>query len=100
MTVWYLSFADTGRPEGTQWLGACYVNGINIVDAARAAHALGCNPGGQIMGGELPDEIVIPEKWVGKLLNEDGLQAVMRDIDEDDTLVPFTLGSEDERAGE
>lgn len=56
MTEWWLSFCDADRPKGEQFLGVAIVGPAgNIAEAAMQAHAHGCNPGGQVMGIELPD---------------------------------------------
>lgn len=67
MSWYYLSFADGGRPKGTQFLGGCYVR--VPVDAESMAsreqlwrtlqesHRLGINPGGEVRAlGPIPDE--------------------------------------------
>lgn len=43
---WWLSF---GSEVDGRFLGVAIVRGTDIIDAARAAHALGCNPGGQVL---------------------------------------------------
>lgn len=79
MTLWWLSFCDSAKPAGEQFLGACIVPidatlGPNdLVTAVRAAHALGCNPGGECVGLEIQEAMqphVRPE-WVGRLLTRE-----------------------------
>lgn len=45
----YLSFTDYVDGVDT-FLGACVVRGSNVLEAAFAAHLLGINPGGQVLG--------------------------------------------------
>lgn len=80
MMLWYLSFADDG------WLGCAFVHGISIVDAAGAAHALGCNPGGEVLGGVVPTELQPPARWIGRLLTKADLRTIAREMGHDDTL--------------
>jgi hypothetical protein len=78
---WYLSFADDG------WLGAAIVEGDSIVSAAARAHALGINPGGEVLGVELPaealDEALVGEGMRNVLLTEE----MMREAGWDPTRV-------------
>lgn len=53
MSYWYLSFADDNRGG---FLGACVVEGFDIVSATIRAHELGINPGGQVLGLPMPHE--------------------------------------------
>lgn len=72
----YLSFADPDLPKGSQFLGACYVEADSEVQAVRTAHARGCNPGGEVLIGEVPtvylEEHVLPEDRY-RLLTRDEL---------------------------
>lgn len=75
--VFWLSFCDPERAEGSQFLGACMVDVTGeeaeaaaievmlrfpfaqegaewITAATRKAHSLGCNPGGEIATAEVP----------------------------------------------
>lgn len=51
MSLWWLSFAGE---EGNR--GIAIVEGVDVGDAARNAHLLGCNPGGEVLGVMVPDE--------------------------------------------
>lgn len=62
MSLWWLSFADPEKPQGTRFLGVAIVEiedveGQDLRDRAvtvvRKAHALGCNPGGEVASTEL-----------------------------------------------
>lgn len=55
---WWLSFADPSLPKGSHLLGLAIVPAPNAVAAAAVAHALGCNPGGEVAA--LP---AVPEGW-------------------------------------
>lgn len=77
LKTFWLSFCDASLPTGSQFLGACVVDvtgdeaedalieialkfplareGADWISAAsRKAHALGCNPGGEMMSAEIP----------------------------------------------
>lgn len=67
--LWYLSFVGEDR-----WLGGAFVPGDDLVDAAKRAHVLGCNPGGEVMGHPIPDDVTPPpEEYIGKLLDKETL---------------------------
>lgn len=67
---WWLSFADGDLPEGSQFLGVALVRGQNIADAARAAHVLGCNPGGEVQGVECREGTMVPDEYANRLLTK------------------------------
>jgi len=77
MSLYWLSFVDPARPEGSQFLGACIVQGLGepsdlaFVTAVQAAHIMGINPGGECQGHAIPAEVehLIDRKWRGRLLN-------------------------------
>lgn len=48
--LWWLSFCDGDRPEGSQFLGVVISEGSNVADAAMNAHSRGVNPGGEVLG--------------------------------------------------
>jgi len=52
---WYLSFATEKA-----FNGAACVQARGLGGAIRESHRLGINPGGEVMGGKLPPEIVPP----------------------------------------
>ena len=69
---WWLSFCDAGRPEGSQFLGACLVKAHGFFGATLVARALGCNPGGECKGvGPIPLEHKIEDGWAERLLTKD-----------------------------
>lgn len=79
--LWWLSFTDPDiaaripaeqrRPGGPSFLGVCIVEAATEVGATIAAHAAGCNPGGQVatygpfLAGSIPSE------WCNRLLTKD-----------------------------
>lgn len=54
MTWFWLSFADPGKPRGSQFLGVVIVLAPDFLGAVRKAHALGLNPGGEVRGYPMP----------------------------------------------
>lgn len=46
--LWWLSFADSTRPVGQQFLGAVIAEGETLDDVIIEAHIRGCNPGGEV----------------------------------------------------
>jgi hypothetical protein len=55
--LFYLSFAtDAG------FLGACVVEARTVAHAARRCHELGINPGGEVLGAPIPNEL--RSKWL------------------------------------
>lgn len=76
----WLSFCDGSRPKGSQFLGCAIVPGDNIVDAAFAAWALKCNPGGECVGHTIPERLirVTPPEYVGRLLTRTEADALDR----------------------
>lgn len=50
--IWWLSFVDEGKH-----LGCTIVEAEGMVKACKAAHRLGVNPGGEVMGIEMPDTV-------------------------------------------
>jgi len=96
--LYWCSFADTERPEGSQFLGACVVE-VSDDDARRAsahralresagakwivaarhmAHALGCHPGGEMVAVEITDvpAVEIVKYPRGRLLSKADLDAI------------------------
>jgi len=75
MNYWWLSFATE---EGCR--GVAIVRGANILDAAKRAHELRINPGGEIQGFEIPPDdpeaiAEINELGVDRLICPDELWA-------------------------
>lgn len=71
---WWLSFTDTERPKGTQFLGAIFTKAASLPDAISTTHRLGVNPGGgiAIMGPISPDATAkVPERFVNVLMDRE-----------------------------
>jgi hypothetical protein len=69
---WWLSFADTDLPAGSQFLGACVVRGDDLPDAIRTAWARGINPGGEVAAAGPIDQLPpgIPEEYTYVLMTK------------------------------
>jgi hypothetical protein len=69
----WLSFCDTAKPAGQQFLGGCYVPGNDMIEAVKNAWDLGCNPGGQVAAlGPFPESHLrehVPEENWSRLLS-------------------------------
>lgn len=84
--LWWLSFTDPDvaatiprseqRPGGLSFLGVCIVEAATPIGATLAAHANGCNPGGQVATfGPFPAGS-IPVEWCNRLLTQAEAEAV------------------------
>lgn len=73
--LWWLSFADSSRPKGEQFLGVVIVRGFDMMQAVLVASRLGLNPGGGIRGFQIPEDYAA-EKWHGRLLTREDCQAL------------------------
>lgn len=71
LTLFWLSFADGTRPTGTQFLGVVIIRDSDFVEAVKAAHRLGANPGGEVKGTEI--EADIPPEYMDRLLSRESL---------------------------
>ena len=79
---WWLSFCDPDLPTGKQFLGAAIVPGGDMISAASAAHVLGCNPGGEVLGLEIPREALphLADKWRKRLLSREECEVMDAEI--------------------
>lgn len=73
MPWFYLSFADSAKPRGEQFLGATVVEAEHELLAIPRAWELGVNPGGEVKFFELPfitaeDIPTAAQKYVNKLV--------------------------------
>ena len=74
--MWWLSFCDTGKPEGSQFLGVAIVQAPTLAAAVTRSHVQGVNPGGQVASmGPIPQEY-IPGEWRDRLLSKDEAEAI------------------------
>ena len=80
-TFW-LSFCDAGLPKGQQFLGACLVEGDDLVEATIKARELGINPGGEILGVIADPATVglIRAHWKNRLLSKEECESMDREI--------------------
>ncbi len=80
---WWLSFCDPDKPEGSQFLGACIVDGEDFSDALSVAWAAKCNPGGEIafvqIGETIPEEAANWPKYT--LLSRDQIKELETQYD-------------------
>jgi hypothetical protein len=67
---WWLSFCDSNKPEGQQFLGCAIVRARGFIGAVEEARAKGCNPGGQALGAPLPDGLKF-DGWANRLLTRE-----------------------------
>lgn len=72
MTWWWLSFCDRELPKGNQFLGVVIVEGSSLVDATRTAHTKGINPGGEVLGIQIPGKILplYKDEWRNRILTK------------------------------
>ena len=70
---WWLSFVDGDRPKDEQFLGVCVVTAPDFGTAVQRAHLLGCNPGGEVQGVEIPMDTApfIEDKWRRRVLTRE-----------------------------
>ena len=60
--LWWLSFCDTDRRAGSQFLGVAIVQAPTFAAAITRSHVLGVNPGGEVASeGPLPAEFIAAE---------------------------------------
>lgn len=69
---WWLSFSDPNLPEGEQFLGACIITAPDFGTAVKLAHLLESNPGGEVLGSEIPADTspFIEDHWRRRILSE------------------------------
>lgn len=75
MGLWWLSFCDPDKPQGSAFLGVCIIEGDTIAEAMAASWVMHCNPGGEIMGYDVSD-VSIPTKYRRRLLTKEEAQAI------------------------
>lgn len=67
-----MSFCDTKRPVGQQFLGVCIVEAPGLMHATQKAWALGINPGGEIKALQISG---VPAEYLDKLLSRAEIEA-------------------------
>jgi hypothetical protein len=70
--LWWLSFADGTKPKGAQFLGVVILEAYGFTDAIDRSHAMGLNPGGEVMGDRV-DPAKHPAHLRNRLLQRDEL---------------------------
>lgn len=75
---WFMSFCDSARPKGTQFLGALIGRGVTLPDACKGAWREGLNPGGEVLGQPIPLALfdATPETYLGRLLTRAEAEAL------------------------
>ncbi|WP_280413149.1 hypothetical protein [Nocardia asiatica] len=76
---WWLSFVDTTKsappdeqvPGGGGFLGVSIVRAFDFMTAVNVAHALGCNPGGEVRGYPMRPDDPTPPEYEGRLLTRE-----------------------------
>ncbi len=81
LTPWfYLSFA--GDRDGVDtFFGACIVEAPEMTLATMASHALGINPGGEVMGMPIPEGFLPGPEYRERLLTKKEIKAFWPDAD-------------------
>lgn len=69
-SLWWLSFCDTSKPKGLQFIGIIIIPAINFIQAVAKTHVLNINPGGEIEGVELPSSVKISSEYQNRLLSK------------------------------
>jgi hypothetical protein len=74
--LWWLSFCDPSRPEGSRFLGVAIVQAPTFAAAITRSHVTGVNPGGEVASmGPIPAECIAAE-WRGRLLTREEAESV------------------------
>lgn len=73
MTLWWLSFVDE---DTDTFLGVSIVEAPDFLSATAVAHVIGCNPGGQVAGYEIPEDCLAEREMPrGRLLSKEDVTA-------------------------
>lgn len=92
--VW-LSFADGDRPEGERFLGVAIVRARQATEAARLAHELGINPGGEVAArGPFSEKLLPPGNWTDRLLGKAEATELAASLDAVLSAEPVQAGAE------
>lgn len=76
-----MSFADPERPCGEQALGIAVVEADDGGEAVQRAWELDCNPGGEVLGYELPDDALPACENRNRLLSPGEARELMAALD-------------------
>lgn len=77
MAYYWMSFCDSDRPEGEQFLGVVILRALGVTHAMWQSHVLGINPGGEVLVHEILTEPrrEIQPGLLNRLLSRADLQA-------------------------
>lgn len=67
--MWWMSFCDSARPAGSRFLGVIIVEAPDSHQALVRTHALGVNPGGELLCGSTP--ILPAAEYLDRLLTKE-----------------------------
>jgi hypothetical protein len=67
----WLSFVDPDKPAGRRNLGVIVTRAVDVIDAVEKTHAMGINPGGEVLCAQLPDKPTVPARYLDRLLTRD-----------------------------
>lgn len=79
----WMSFCDSDKPKGSQFLGVILVRGVDIQDAMTNSWLMGINPGGEVafMAMDIPYSQV-NMKFVNRLLGMDQAKEAQRWVEQ------------------
>jgi hypothetical protein len=72
---WWLSFADSTLPKGSQFLGVAIVEASGMTSAVLEAHRRGINHGGAVKCIQIPPEHVPSPEYRNRLLTREEAEA-------------------------
>jgi hypothetical protein len=76
--MYWLSFADSELPKGSQFLGCAIVEANDIANAIARSHVVGCNPGGQVLCAEITeDRHAEYRRYVNRLMQRDEIERAL-----------------------
>jgi len=56
------------------------VEGESMIEAVKSAHRLGCNPGGEVQGCPVQEDLVIADRWLSRLLSREECTQVDEEV--------------------
>lgn len=78
--TWWLSFCDPEKEKGKQFLGVIIVNAKGFCHAHMTTSALKINPGGEIQCWELPNKLIVPDKYLNRLLSMPEIKIMEKEL--------------------
>ncbi len=83
MRLYWLSFCDPEKPQGSQFLGVCIVSAEDPALALLYTHQMGINPGGEVVAVPSPDNVDLHPfaKFMNRLLSRDQIDAMDLEIE-------------------